>query len=75
MSVLPATRSTGPFVIFAVRRTVPVTVPVIKVTGEEKTASVLFAGIVKFTVLVPFEKRVIGSSLGFSALEVKESTN
>src|SRR4051812_17312211 len=56
-------------------RTVPVTVPINKVVLDGNTASVPFAGIVKVTVLVSLEKRVIGSSLGFSALDANVKTS
>jgi hypothetical protein len=71
-----ATRTSfGPLSKFAVRRTVPATVPVNKEVDDAKTALLLFAGIVKFTVLDPDENCVMGSSLGFSALGVNESAS
>ena len=55
MSIVVTAKSDGPSVMLALKRTVPATVPAINVTGEVNTAVVLFAGIVKFTVRVPFE--------------------
>src|SRR5262245_22455493 len=54
--------------------TVPETVPVMSIVPEGNTATVLFAGIVKLTVL-PFEKVTAGSSLGTTALGVNERVN
>src|SRR5262249_6407665 len=43
--------------------------------GGANTTAVLFAGIVKFTVRVPFENCVIGSSVAISAFDVNVSVS
>src|SRR4051794_18912182 len=65
--------SEGPLSKLAERVTVPATVPTNSIVGDAKTASVLFAGIVNFTTLEPFENCVIGSSIGTSAEDLNES--
>src|SRR5262245_11157294 len=71
MSIVVTAKSDGPSVIVARIFTVPATVPVNTITGDANTTVVPFAGIVKFTVRVPFENCVIGSSVAISAFDVK----
>src|SRR5262245_12264287 len=61
--------------MFTKKFTIPATVPVDSVTAGLNSAVAEFAGIVKFTVRVPFENFVIGSSAGTSALDVKVMIN
>ena len=49
----------------------PDTVPVNSQTDVGKTATVVFAGIVKFTMREPVENCTAGSSLGMTLVEVK----
>jgi hypothetical protein len=55
MFTVPTFKFVGPFWMLTSRFTVPAAVPVNKVIGDEKTAVVVFAGIVKFAVLDPVE--------------------
>jgi hypothetical protein len=70
MSIAVTAKSDGPSVMVALIFTVPATVPVNTMTGDANTTVVPFAGTVKFTVRVPFENCVIGSSVAISAFEV-----
>ena len=55
--------------------TVPETVPVSSIVPEGNAATVPFAGIVKLTVLEPFENSTAGSSLGTTLVELNESAS
>ena len=59
----------GPFWMLPVIVTVPATVPVTSINGDGNIALVVFAGIVKFTVLPPVENCTAGSSIGRTAVD------
>src|ERR1051326_3213615 len=65
----------GPLSMLAVTMTVPTTVPTSTITGDEKTAYVVFAGIENDTTRDPVENCVIGSLTGTSAFELNVSVN
>src|SRR5215468_8531500 len=63
MSMLPIDMLFGPPWIFAVMRIVPATVPDSSVCAGDMTRAVVFAGILKLAIFVPFENSGMGSPL------------
>jgi len=61
--------------MLAFTETIPETVPAISIVVAVNTAVVPFAGIVKLTVLEPFENLTAWSSMGTTLVDVNERSS